>query len=138
MPAAREHLDLLALGHGAVGHGPPHPHRAVDIARLNATPRFQPRVKRPQHRRRLLSRALLADHRQAVAPSQDMDPDLMLDLRQIAVEFAAQVDQQSVVRKFEQRFHNVLGTGRGGQRADAQGNLLPSTGPNVDNATYRV
>jgi hypothetical protein len=53
-----------------------------------------------------------------------MDPDLMFDLRKIAVKLAAQIYQQPVVRKFEKRFNNVFRTGRGGQRADAQGGLL--------------
>jgi hypothetical protein len=52
-----------------------------------------------------------------------MHPHLMLDLRKVAVEFAAKIDQQSVVGKFEDGFHDVLG-GRGGQRADAQWGLL--------------
>ena len=48
----------------------------------------------------------------------------MFDLCEVAVEFAAKVDQQSIVRKFQKRFDDIFGTGRGGQRADAQGGLL--------------
>ena len=53
-----------------------------------------------------------------------MHPDLVLDLGEVAVEFAAKVDQQSVVGKFEEGFHDILGRWRGGQRADAQEGLL--------------
>ena len=68
--------------------------------------------------------AMLAHHRKAIAPPDDLDGELVFDLREIAVEFTAKVDQQPIVGEFEGRFHNVLGTGRGGQRADAQGGLL--------------
>lgn len=34
--------------------------------------------------------------------------------------FAAQLDQKAIVGEFEERLNDVLGTGRGGQRADAQ------------------
>jgi hypothetical protein len=44
----------------------------------------------------------------------------MLDLRKVAVILTAQINQQPIVGKFQRRFHNVFGTGRGGQRADAQ------------------
>ena len=38
-----------------------------------------------------------------------MHPHLVFDLGEIAVEFAAKVDQQSVVGKFEERFDDILG-----------------------------
>jgi hypothetical protein len=78
--------------------------------------RFEPGVKRTQHRRRLFARALVADHRQPVAAPQDMHPHLVFDLREVAVKFAAKVDQQAVVRKFEDGFHDILGRAGGSAR----------------------
>jgi hypothetical protein len=49
---------------------------------------------------------------------------LMFDLGQVAVKFAAEVDQNAIVRKFQKRFDDVFRAGRGFQRADAQGRLL--------------
>ena len=40
------------------------------------------------------------------------------------LQLAAQADQQSVIGKFETGFNHILGTSRGGQRADAQRVLL--------------
>ena len=126
------------FGHGAVRHRLPHPQRRIDIPRRDPAPRLKPGIERAQHRRRLIPRGLLADHGQAVAAPQDVNPHLVLDLREVAVEFAAQLDQQPVVGKFEQCFHSVLWTGRGGQRADAQGNLLLSMGPSMADAICRL
>jgi hypothetical protein len=53
-----------------------------------------------------------------------MHTHLVFDLRQIAVKLAAKADQQAIVRKFKDSFNNILGAGRGGQRADAQWGLL--------------
>ena len=121
---AREHLDLLVLAAARSRIGRPIRSAPSISPADHALARFQPRIKRPQHRRRLFPRALVADHRQPVAPPQDMHPHLVLDLGKVAVKFAAKVDQQSVVGKFQKRFDDVFRTGRGGQRADAQGWLL--------------
>ena len=48
----------------------------------------------------------------------------MLDLGKVAIEFAAQVDQDAIIGKFQKRFNDVFRAGRGFQRADAQGRLL--------------
>jgi hypothetical protein len=62
---------------------------------------------------------VLSDHRKAVAPPEDLHRELVLDLCEIAVEFAAEIDEKAVVREFEEGFLNVGGGGRV-ERADTQ------------------
>jgi hypothetical protein len=62
---------------------------------------------------------MLADHRQAVAAPEDLDCELVFDLREIAVEFAAEIDEETVVGKLQESLLDVLGEGRV-ERADTQ------------------
>jgi hypothetical protein len=62
-----------------------------------------------QNRSRLPPRRTIPDHGKLIATAQDMHVQLVFDLGEVSVEFPAQVDQQSVVRKLQQRFVNVFG-----------------------------
>ena len=125
----REHLDLrIGVQTGAVRHRPPHADGAVNLARCHAAPAFDAGVKRAQHRCRLIAGGLVADHRQPIAPAQDMHPHLLFHLRQIAVKFTAQADQQPVVRKLQNGFDGIIGFARWGQRAEGQCGLLVRLG----------
>ena len=124
--AAGKHLDLLAVRAQAVGHRATHPNGAVNITRRHSATGLQPGIKPAQHRCRLFTRPRISDHRQPVPAPENMHTHLVFDLRQIAVKLAAEADQQAIVRKFKDSFNNILGAGRGGQRADAQWGLLVS------------
>ena len=87
--------------------------RAVDVARRHAAARFEPGIERraappPPVRARPCRRSPPAG-----CPAAGLHPYLVFDLREVAVKFAAEVDQQPVVRKFEERFHDILGAGGG-------------------------
>jgi hypothetical protein len=53
-----------------------------------------------------------------------MHPHLVLDLGKVPVVSATEVDQEPVVGKFQKGLDDVLGTGRGCQRTDAQAMFL--------------
>ena len=60
---------------------------------------------------------------QLIPAPQDLHPQLVFDLRQIAVVLAAEVDQQTVVGEFEKRFLRLVNRWLGRQRANGQGIL---------------
>jgi len=123
-PARGEHLKLVLDAGGGGNLGAAHADRRVDLAGVDAAPGLQPTVEGLQQRRHLPPGLCRTDHRQVIAASQDMNPKLMLYLGQIAVELAAQVDQQPVVGKFQKGLVQILGTRRRGQGANAQAGLL--------------
>ena len=60
---------------------------------------------------------------QKVAAPQDLDTEHVLDLRQVPVILAAEIDQQPVVRKLEKGIAFVFGGRRRGQCTDCQSRL---------------
>ena len=127
--AAREHLKLFVKT-GGFGLRPlAHADRGINLARIDGPPRFELAIKGLQYRCRLAARLGRSHDGNLIAPAQDMDPQLMLDLCKVAVELAAQVDQKPVVGKFQKGFVQILRTRRRGQGADAQAYLLFCGGP---------
>ncbi len=116
-----EHLKLFVDAdrrrHARVPH---HADRAVDLARVDGPPGFKPSVKLLQDRRRRSACPRRADQCKVISPPEDMDAQLMFDLREIAVKFAAEVDQQTVVGKFQKGFVVVFRVRRRGQGTYAQ------------------
>ena len=87
-------------------------------------PALQTRIERLDHLGGLGPR--LAQKRQLIAPAQDMHRKQMLDLRKVAVELSAKLDQESVVGKLEQQFQRQIGWCLGGgfrQSGDRQDGL---------------
>ncbi len=121
---AREHLQLLVDVQGRGRTALAHPDHGVDLARVNRTATLELGVERLEHDRCAPPCIGAAHYGDLVAAPQDMNPELMFDLRQIAVEFTAEVDQQPIVGKFQKSLVQVFGTRRRGQGADAQASLL--------------
>jgi hypothetical protein len=88
--ATAKHLDLIgAFAAHHIGHWLAHAYCAINITCREIAARFQSGVKRAQNRCRLFARARIPDYRKTVTPSQHIHTHLMLDLRQVAVVFAA-------------------------------------------------
>src|SRR5690606_12451752 len=97
-----------------------------------ALPISKPGVEIGQDIRRPGARLACPHHGDLVAASEDMHPELVFDLRQVAVKLSAQVDQQAIVGEFQQCLVQVFGTRRRGQGADAQASLLEGSDPGRD------
>ncbi len=121
---AREHLQLLIDVHRSRRPALAQPDHRVDLTRVNRPPAFELAVECLENDRRAASGIGASHDGNVIAASQDMDPKLMFDLRQIAVELTAQVDQQPIVGKFQKSLMQVFGTRRRGQGANAQASLL--------------
>jgi hypothetical protein len=59
-----------------------------------------------------------------VAASQNLHREFLLNLGQIAIIFAAKVDQQAIVRKLDKALAEGFGRGRRGQNTCGQSILL--------------
>jgi hypothetical protein len=82
----------------------------VDVAGLDALARLEPRIERLNDLCGLCPG--IAQKRKLIAPAQDMHGQQMLDLGEVAVELSAQLDQQTIVGKFEQQFDGQIGAAR--------------------------
>ena len=100
--AALEHLELAAaglfLGLGSEAE------LAVDVGPAHRASLLEPLVERAEHLAGGGLRLFGAVDRELVAAAQDLHPGPGLDIGEVAVEFAAQIDQQPVVGEFEDGF----------------------------------
>ena len=117
--ASREHLELL-VHPGAGGAEIGHAQRGVDLFAVDRLALFETLIEVVQEPCGLQLRIGRADHGELVAAPEDMDAELVLYLGEVAVKFAAKIDQQPVVGKLKQRLMRVLRTGRGSDRTKAQ------------------
>ena len=114
------------LTRGSTGRRLPRRHadRRLDVAGRHRPPLLEPGVERAQH---LLGRLALGRRpvqRQVVAAAVDRDAEARLDLHDVAVELAAEVDQQAVVGKLQEGVGRIIRVGggvRGGDRQWASG-----------------
>ncbi len=117
---AFEQLDLVALACGIEHRLGTHAQFAVDITRFQRPPGLKPAVKRLQDLGGLMARVRFANHGKLIAAAQDLHAKSVFDGGQVAVVFTAKVDQQKVVREFQQGFSRSFarrGQGTGGQSA---------------------
>ncbi len=114
-----EHLELVRAGAAAAVVGAAHADGGVDLARVDGAAGLEPGVELFEDGGGAVAVAVLSDHREAVAAPQDLDRELVLDLREVAVEFTAEIDEKAIVREFEEGFLNVGGGGRV-ERADTR------------------
>ena len=128
-PAGAEHLELVARLRAGADLGAAHADLPVDVTLFQPAPGLEPLVERIQHLDRVGGGVGIAEDGQLVAAPQDLHPQFLFKLGQVAVIFAAQVDQQAVVGKFGQTFDLGCGIEGRGQNRDSQAGLLAGAGP---------
>lgn len=115
---------LLLWWRGLAGQ---HANRCIDIARGHRTALFETCIERTENALGILPLVGPTMQGKVIAPPVYRDSQPFLDLNNIPVQFTAEVDQKSIVRKFENAISVIIrvwGGLRGVDRQWSSGNAM--------------